>query len=211
MGELISHEEMIEENIIPPKHEVFGFKGDVVPDVNFADSTFDAVVQFNQEEFLRRYSHGLGAINDLTALDTLSLLPHDLPIPRRVLSEETNAAIDIFPNGLVSVDAETVARLWNPVLRLSGILSTTEDIEDSIENVGAFPDDSRRGVIVMGERPDSAQLQRASKFGIGVAHANNDSSSLELLLPAEATVVRLGPIYWWLLEAIFDRWIETIT
>jgi hypothetical protein len=186
---------------------LLGFEGDPVERVQFANKQVTAIVQVDEAELARRVQVGLGPVLDYRLVEALASLPLGWPVPWEEIDPIVRAVLDCAPPGVLRATPAQAERLLRPVLRVTGILTSTRDWRTGVNTVGILAGHGRPG-LVLPYRPRNAEpiLARAGRFGIGVVGRDGQGGWQLLLAARRAQQTDLGPRHWRFLETVYDTW-----
>jgi hypothetical protein len=184
---------------LPP----FGFRGIVVPAVNWAGTRFHAVVRPNWGEICRREHHGLGPITDHALLGALDSLPTGTEVSWQTIDPVVAAFLDCVPEGIVEASDTWVRVDLQPPLELVGAFAVSRHW-GAINRVGVVVTAAPTGVVIR-HRPrrlDEA-MSRARRFGVGLAMRAQSGDEI-LTWPTRRT--RPSRSRRRLLEILYEKW-----
>lgn len=184
----------------------FGFIGERVRGVHYVERVFDAYVDINWDEVERRSPFGTPIVLDRFVLGCLSGLPFDHPVGLEALGPDVIAVLRSLPPGVVEFTSRGVVREWTPAISLNGAIVEAASLKAGITQVGILSAFAPRGVVVKSAgHPRSQSLRYAEELGIGVASQTRSNEKPSVVLAPAKRPVRIGTVYWRLLEAIFEH------
>jgi hypothetical protein len=186
----------------------FGFDGALAPGLHFADQHVEAVVRPDPKETARRAAAGLGALDGHYHLvEALAGLPLGEPVPWAELDRTAQRELAGAPPGVVAATATHVERLWRPAVQVVGVLAVTGDWRLGIQRAGLLGGHAPGGVVLLRRpRRPGPVLERAGRFGLGVAVPGARGGWELLRPPTPIHPVELGPRHWRFLEAAYAAW-----
>jgi hypothetical protein len=185
---------------------VFGFAGELVADVRWAEGCCTAAVLVDAEEVARRSATGLGVLDPyrhLRLFEVLFELPLGAPVRWADLDPVRATELDAAPAGVVCRTPETVERLWRPVVTVTGVLTIASSTTQGLHRVGILAAHAPRGLATH-RRPRAATLDRATRFGIGVAVPGR--IGWEVLVAPRRDRLEPSARHWRFLELVYAMW-----
>jgi hypothetical protein len=185
----------------------FGFAGELVADVRWAGACCTAAVLVDVEEVARRSATGLGVLHPYRhrrLFEVLFELPLGAPVRWADLDPVRATELDVAPAGVACRTPETVERLWRPAVTVTGVLTIASSTTQGLHRVGILAAHAPRGLATR-RRPRAAALERATRFGIGVAVPDGRTGWEVLVAPGRN---RLAPSarHWRFLELVYAMW-----
>jgi hypothetical protein len=170
-----------------------------------SDGRADALVAVHAAEHGRRQAVGLGAVLDLPLLDTLTTLPHGLPLPLDGLGERDQRRIAATPPGVIDRATTRVARLLEPALEVRSVYVSSGPWPTRLRRAASF---SRFApcMITLAREPTTEQLVGADFFGIGVVGIG-PLLGRHFLEPS-APPPSFSAVHWLFRERAYDAWLS---
>jgi hypothetical protein len=159
----------------------------------------DALVVIDVDEHRRRQASGLGAVTDLALLDSLTGLPHQLPVAEAALGPRDRRRLVWAPAGAVDRDDAGLVRRMVPAA----------DVRLVIVGAGPWAAFAKfaPATITLTREPDAEQLLQASFYGIGISSAG--SLQGQVFLEPVAPAPSFSPSRWLFREQAYRAWLTT--
>lgn len=183
----------------------FGLDGCVVPNINWAGSRFQAIVDVNRAEVRRREQIGLGPVIDFETLDAVATLPLGIPVPWSAIDPVLAAVLDCVHPGVARRTPADVTRVLAQPLRLIAILKVVDHWRAS-RTLRVFARHSPT-LVVARHRPRALAdaVDYAQRSGVGLAVLQGDRPE-DLVAPATHAVPSLARDR--LIEVVFRAWVR---
>lgn len=185
---------------------LFGFRGEVVEDVQFAGARVAVTAQIDEQEHARRQNERLGALLDRDLWEALAVLPYREEVPWRAIDPIARALIDVAPMGTVEGDAVSVSRIIRPAVVVTGVIAVDARwlrVEDRASRFSAHA--PRAGVVLSSVSRHA--VRRARVLGMGIASAHDQL--LEVVVPSRPTRAVPGARNFRFCEVVYEAWLRT--
>lgn len=182
-----------------------GFTGHAV-ELDLAGERVAAFFEQAEAEVRRRREVGLGAVTDRVLLQALSQLPLGHRIPALALDAISRAALELAPAGVVQRSAQTFERVWQPAVRLTGIVACRNSLATAVRAAAWFAPDCSRVALapVASGQVSERVVAEALELEVGVMFETGDN--LKLIRRPGRALVSPGPRHWRLVEQVFAAW-----
>jgi hypothetical protein len=169
-----------------------------------------AVVQPDEREIRRRAPAGLGVLDDVAffdLLEVLSGLPLGCPVPWAELDPDAQVELDCAPAGVVDVTPTHVRRVWQPAVKVTGLLAVARDWRVGLYQARLVAAELPSAVALTSwPRRPGAMLAAAHQAGVGVVAVGDDGRWRRLLPSAGGRPAGSCARRWQMLEAVYDAY-----
>lgn len=179
----------------------FGFKGEVIADVQRHGHVADVVVRWNEDQVELRRDLEEPAVTDRDALAAMSTLPFRMPVPWTEIDPIVAVVLDSLPSALVRRGPLTVERMYSPPLDVVGVFKKTNRWTEGFEATTYLGRGAPRGVVLTSRRDIARICHRARLVGIGVAVS--DGPSPEVAVAPSTRFVRMDDLTWLVAELVY--------
>lgn len=167
----------------------------------------DALVVLDRHEHSRRQRCGLGAVTDLTLLDSLLNLPLGVPVPLDALTPRERERLSRAPEGVATHSADGVRRLVTTPAEVQAVLVHGRGWDTVLRHASTFRRAAQSiAVFPAAPRQLGQRLWEAQVEGVGVWVQDGDTL-IEILPPAISDPCRVKPAWWRFHEAAYAAWL----
>ena len=198
---------MIEHMFDKPATAPFGLAGELVRRVSWAGCRFDAVIELHADEVERRHDAGIGGVVDYGLMESLAGLPLGFPVKREALGVAALERVVAAPQGVVSLDQETVTNTLAAPLTLVALVRHARRWRD----VGTFSVFAAQvpSLVIVPHHPQDAEEAAVTLGRVGLGLASATTSGIREIIPP-ASSLRLGLARRCLVERVYARWLVQI-